>query len=286
MRIKILKLNNFCGYRNAVFNFGNFTCLYGPNGIGKTTVLNAISLLCTSLDFSAPMDIMNSRPDMVMTISPEARLRKFLEKNIRVSDGQSDKQFNLEGVFEHEGKEYSVMLNERGFVQNDIIKQPWWWNGLTYFTKFDTDMGTFILPEHLWPKFSSSYENITGIKIDPDFYDENIDGKKETFAINFWLNKPNGRIDQKKASAGEKKIAKALSQVVMLPPERLPHIALVDNLEMHVHYKRHLRMVDEIKSIFSGIQIIATTHSSVIIEQYEPKSDMIDVEDIINKGAV
>lgn len=47
MRIERLELTNFRSYRKQVFKFGQMNVLLGPNGVGKTNVLEAINLLVT-----------------------------------------------------------------------------------------------------------------------------------------------------------------------------------------------------------------------------------------------
>lgn len=281
MRIKTLSLKNFCGYQSTEFSFGDFTCLFGPNGIGKTTVLHAVSLLASSLDFAS--DQADTPGGWKPTITPEQRLRAFLNKNVRnVDDG--GKAFEAAAIFEHEGKDYSVILNENGFLKNELVDQPFWWVGLCYFAKFDADMVNFQLRYDLWPKFKRAYEGITGFQVEPDVYTETDlkalkkQGECTDYVIGFDMLKPDGKVHSRRGSAGERKIAKALSQIVNLEESRQPNIVLCDNLEMHVHHKRHLKMVEELKTLFLGKQVISTTHSSVLIEKYEPKEDMIDIE--------
>jgi len=278
MKIKTLHLVNYCGYSDVTFDLNRgFTCLYGPNGCGKTTVLTAVSSLCSSMDFTSD------------AVTEDMRRKKFLEPNIK--EGQ--KGFEVAGIFEHEGQDYEVILTHEGWKKNDILKQSWWWPGLTYFAKFDTETKSFCIHKDIWPRFKEAYEKIMGFEVEPDFYDD-VDERtihkptaerviRGTYAINFWLNKSTGRIQQPRASAGEKKVAKSLSQIVNLPQNRLPQIVLVDNLEMHVYSKRHLIMFEVIKDIFKNMQVLATSHSTVIIEQYEPKTDLIDVEALIIK---
>lgn len=45
MRLDRLELNNFRSYKKKMFKFGDLTVLYGPNGVGKSNLLEAIYLL-------------------------------------------------------------------------------------------------------------------------------------------------------------------------------------------------------------------------------------------------
>ena len=47
-----------------------------------------------------------------------------------------------------------------------------------------------------------------------------------------------------------------------------------------IHDTRHLAMIEVLKDLFKGKQIIATAHSSVIVEKYQPKEHIMDVERI------
>lgn len=287
MIVKSLYLRDFRGYPEASIEFRpDFTCLIGPNGIGKTTALEAISLLCSSLDFKDDKPSDATDEEWVPRITGQQRLEAYLRRNIRLyGEPGGAKGFHLEGVFEHGGREYRVGLSEKGFALNDVVGQDWWWPGIVYFARFDTEMNSFQLRPGLWPRFKRHYEGITGFEVEPE---EMVETELERLGMDgrvitgFYLDKgPRGRIHSRRCSAGEKKIAKALAQVVNL--ERKPHIALVDNLEMHVHYKRHLRMVEEIRKMFAGMQVVSTTHSTVIMDEFGGQDGVVvDVEEVLH----
>lgn len=291
MRIEKIHLENYRGFTEATVRLGDFACLFGPNGIGKTSLLEAASLVCSSLDFG-DMAVSEENEAGSALITPDMRRRKYLEKNIRnVGEEDSATGFLVAAEVSHGGQNYEVVLTHKGFEKNDIMEQDWWWSQMCYSTRFDVDMGAYVLPMDKWDVFARHWEAITGFSVDPDVYvvnpneDEDMaehvsSEKGNEYAIGFWMNKKRGRVHFRKASAGEKKIAKALSQIVCLPPERFPHVILVDNIEMHIHYQRHLAAIEAIKEIFAGSQIIATTHSTVIIDEYEPREHLIDVEDL------
>ena len=270
MKIKHIKLENFRIFDKIEVDFVDFSILTGTNGIGKTTLLGAVSLLCSSLDYNDPK-----------------RLKAYLGINIK-HYGTSDQRpgFLAEALFEHEGKNYEVVLNQDGWVKNEILNEPFWFGGMTYFSSLDVDRQAFQLKLSLWPDFAKSYETIMGFSIDPDVYEDTMlkrIGEEADIVTGFYLNKPQpqGRSRLSIASGGEKKMAKALAGIICLPKERRPHIVFTDEIERQIDYRRHLVMMAEIQRIFEGTQVIASTHSETIRRDYEPKSNIIDLEKIL-----
>lgn len=281
MKLKVLSLKNFCRHVDSVFEFKDFACLIGDNGVGKTTVLNAISLLTSSLDFRGGLEMaadLSEGLGMITSITPEQRLRAYLHPNVRhVGQVSGATGFVVSGVFEHEGKDHEVVLTEKGFLKNEIVDKPWWWAGISYFAKFDSDMVNFQLKESAWPKFAKAYSGITGYELEPDVYGD-PDLGPDNIVVGFWMKKDGGKVYSRRASAGEKKLAKSLSQPINMPVERQPHIVMVDNMEMHVHKNRHLRMFAEVQELFSGMQVVATTHSETVIREYQPREHIYDLD--------
>jgi len=296
MKLVSLRLKDFRGIQEGEFTFGDFTCFVGPNGYGKTTILEAVSLLCSSLDFAGdapvmqPLGVGQSEGDkdaLVVNNIAEKRLTEFLKKNIR-NEGEDNacSGFRVEGTFEHEGITYDCAMTEKG-AEKDMTGYPFWWPGICFFTKFDVEMSKFQLRADLWPKFKKSWDAITGYPAcDPEIMTFKALAKREAnpdYVINFKIDKPTEGVRQackvpcRRASAGEKKIIKSLSQIVNLEIERQPHIVLIDNAEMHIHWTRHLKAIQELKDIFAGKQIVSATHSLPIINDYHPKSDIIDL---------
>lgn len=293
MQIKSLYLKDFRGYPEAEITFHEFTCLFGQNGSGKTTILDAISLLCSSLDFSgqeadsAPGGFITSSTAFSPTVSAKARMHGYLKKNIRnVETPEQAPGFLLSGKFEHEGKTHEAILNQEGFLKNEVTSHSVWWPGMVYFAKFDLSMVNFQLREDQWSKFKESYEEVTGYTVEPEIHvvaELEKKGLPSRIVTGFFLKKPTGTIYCRKCSAGEQKLAKAFSSILNLEDSRRPLIVLVDEIEKHVYSKRHLTMIKLCKKLFDGMQLIATTHSTPVIETYEPKDHLINVEQLFMK---
>ena len=93
------------------------------------------------------------------------------------------------------------------------------------------------------------------------------DSKNElSFYQDFVIDKGGVKVHYKSMSAGEKKIATLLRNLCDPAIIDKSDIILVDNLEMHVYFKRHTRMIDQILQNFPTKQFIVTSHSSIMIE--------------------
>lgn len=88
----------------------------------------------------------------------------------------------------------------------------------------------------------------------------------------FIIRKGDIRVHYKRMSAGERKIATLISDLCQPHLTAGKDIMLIDNVEMHVYWKRHKRMVDKLRACFAGKQLLCTTHSSVVINHVEPEA--------------
>lgn len=285
MILKSLSLKTFCGFEKLDITLNpDFNCFIGPNGSGKTTVLQAVSLLTSSLDFGDNSDVEAPGGFKVAKVAGN-RVQQFLRKNImHIDEPNSAKTFEVAGVFEHEGQRYEVVANHQGFVKNEILDKDFWWPGIVYKSSFDFKHVTFQLRESLWPRFKKAWDAITAYPaVDPDTY--TIKKLKQegdnNYVIGFKMTKPKkGLIHTSKASQGERIIMKSLTQILNLEDERQPDIVLIDEIEQNVHYLRHLLAVEEMKQLFADKQMIVTSHSVPIIQTYQPRSHIFDVEQL------
>lgn len=337
MYLKKLKLVNYCGFAQHELDFTkpngqpfNFICFFGPNGIGKSTLLNAIELLTMNTTGQTADRIKEKLAKFVRNEDYMGAYQRvggmgykdgFIVKRIE----DKTQQMLIEGTFSDGKAEYIVQLTEFGFIRNDLCpippegasdsyadhmkcSGPFGKNHLTFRQRLihgmksdsDLSMSKFQLKTAQIKAFQNIVHDITGFKtecINPSgVVEEDLE-----YCTDYVLIKGKHRIHFKSMSAGEKKITKSFSILLNLiddleHPRRqdqgeialpgFPRIVLMDNVVMHVYYKRHVSMVDRIKQTFGNRQIFATTHSGTLIQRYldgqnDQKNELwIDLEPI------
>lgn len=323
-----LSLTNFCNYKKHTFNFLNdrgepyhYVCFFGPNGIGKSSLLEAISLLT--------MNQRGRRPDYV-----KRSLAKYIRNNNYDPSTnpvdleaiqESEPSMFIEGTYLLDGKEYTVILSDCGWLRNDLIPihpdaeapeeivatatmGPWGENYLRYvqriahFVSTDSDLSLnqFQLIKAWKPEFERIVSEIMRWPVEC-IQPTEIQNRKKShneYCTDVIIKKNELNIHFKRMSAGERKIIKSFSNLFNLmydlahpgdSSEQMlnwPRLLLLDNIEMHVYYDRHVRLIDSLKSVFREQQIFATTHSGVLISRFlKGENDhetelMIDLEKI------
>lgn len=301
--LKKIKLQNFCSYQNHTFNFEKshgipyrYICFFGPNGSGKSTLLEAISLLTASHQGRSSDNIIRSLKKFV-------RNKNYNPSYNRIINDDNLPRMEIEGTFILNDNEYIVRISQDGFERNDFEgdKSPWGENSLFYRKRLshlitsdsDLSMSKFQLRKEkieLFQKITSSIMRYPTICERPS----GLVPMDEEYSTDFVIIKNKHNIHYKRMSAGEKKVAKSFSQLLNLiydlehpdPGEPAligwPRILLIDNVEMHVYYDRHVQMIECLKENFPNQQIFTTTHSGILIERFLKKENDQDSELMIN----
>jgi len=312
-----LKLQNFCSYKYYNFNFKKpngspypFICFFGPNGIGKSMLLEAITLLTANQTGRNPENIRRSLQKYIRNKDYNPSYDRIsghkYKDGFAISQEKNPTKMIIEGTYELDGKQYIVRLNQDGFERNDFVTEsPWGDDHLLYrqriahFITSDSDlsMSKFQLRREQMKQFESITSKImrypTECIVPSGFLEAD-----EEYCTDFIILKKDHRIHYKRMSAGEKKISKSFSELLNLtydlshpdPGEPVlkgwPPLLLLDNIEMHIYYDRHVDTVQCMKENFPKQQIFATTHSGILIERFlQGKNDqetelMINLEEI------
>ena len=297
-KLKSIRLQRYYGYLDTSFNFvredgkiNDMCVFYGPNGIGKSTVLNAVVLACTARRLEAFSNL------------DDDRNKAFFKKMVFSEDGlrgyemfsKDEKPMILTAKFDEDGIEKVVEINsEKGVVRNELTNED-------SCVKIDADhpmnMNKFQIHKDYSEKFLDLSNTVYGLNCElgktvneqnqyankkiqelVGIFDgeinKNINTDYDIYA-DFVINKiyPKTRVHYKNMSDGEKKIATLIRNLCEVPND----IIVIDNIEMHVYFKRHKTMIDKIKSVFPNKQFIATTHSGVLVEKMD-KEELYDIE--------
>lgn len=289
VKVRSVRIQNLKGYKDYFFDFSDgdlecksFACFHGPNGTGKTTILDVIQLIFSNFD--------NYDDD---------RRRAYLGKSVRNEDGlssgiYSDEDFLVTAIIQKPSctghpEVYEIKINKNGFISDhpDYIKRVLY--RLFFYARLDKELHQFQLNRDKWPIFKELTEAVTGFEIEEkkNVFDLSEDPVQadllQKYVLGFWIKKPHEKISHTECSDGERKIIKSFS--TLLNMEYTPKIICIDNITMHVELGRHIALINAIKKCFPDSQIFATTHSYRMSRNFGSKNQMYDLRLVTNPDA-
>jgi len=299
IRLTKLELVNFGKYEDSVISFNDgvnplsMICLVGPNGTGKTTILDAVTMLCSNYSGYTPQRF----SDMMFH-----RVRNWM--HIEDDDKMKNASFSVKGTFEavypvwedpykYDGAkiisknnnsvktEYVVEFTRHKFRSRhpEFIEQRL--ARYCFMARFDNELTQFQMRRSKWPLFQQLFSAVTGFPIeeDIDMFHDTSDSRmrriKENYVLGFLVRKPKETIRQKMCSAGEKKIAKCFSTILNATVQ--PSMIIVDNVLMHIEVGRHLSVMNSLSMCFSNSQLIVACHSTPVSKCFPDRESLFDM---------
>jgi len=279
MKLKQLYLSNYTGYKEATFNFTNdngdinpISIFFGPNGCGKSTNLHAMRLI-GNIGW-----LKNRKNDLLfrkLIFHPDydPHLPHFMI---------NDNPMKVEAIFvDDDGNEKVARINSDhepdGVVENEVNDR-----NVCVFVDADHQINRqkFQLPADGAELFLDMARIVYGYDVElgisvSTFEGEDSDGEGVGERVDFYqdvvIDKGDSKVHFKSMSDGERKIATLLRQLCDPSIINQANIILVDNIEMHVYFERHAKMIDKLIESFPDKQFLVTSHSGTMIDHVKEK---------------
>ncbi len=286
-------------------NFNKINVFFGPNGCGKSTGMGAISLLLRAQMFQkrdqqsdnlllrkhkyhndydpSYIGFQKSTSEMVIKGTFSDGEKDYIVEIINddvvkneLSNRKLDNAILIDADHPLNNNKFQISATQKELFEY-LAKSIYGYN--CYLCKPVNINGTEKSNENL-KRIISAYANLKeeNKKNDDKFSIEEIyntlvstEDSKDLLFQDFVIEKGDVKVHYKAMSAGEKKIATLLRSLCDPNLVNKSDIILIDNIELHVYFKRHANMIDKILERFSDKQFIVTTHSSVIIEHVANK---------------
>ena len=292
MKINSLEINNIAGIKKLVLSFNeNMNLICGPNGIGKTTILE-----CIGHTFSISSTKILKKNALSETANFIANLTldgTVVEKTIDIQEFTPVKQSSIQGL--HEGATYLIMLKanrifdylELNSVNKDIAKPVnIMWEEAKYGVKIN-EIKNWFVNRYLYSAHADSLsaEQIHNLNLAKECFsiiDEDFKFSRVLASDNeIMLNTPNGEIYYEYLSSGFKSVISIIFGIIKdiefrfknpcIKADEFNGIILIDELELHLHPSWQSKIATILTQVFPKAQFIATTHSPHIIQNAKPQ---------------
>ncbi len=307
--ITSIKLQNFKGHRETVVPLGRMTVLVGPNGTGKTSVLQALELLTRLID-EGPRDVLRG------DLHPRDLLHRASEVPIAltVSGMEGDAPWDI-----------NVKIGVPAVGENSSVSLAWSFDGPTY------SQNKVELPfQNIWGAASlmrracgpavlysfdarqiaaTSYSDeeqpsvevdggntatvLAALKLENEEVFERIEQELRKIVPSIQrirvrrVRGPQGTerhighkifLDFKGASdvpahAASEGTLVTLSLLTALCSPNRPRVLLLDDIDQSLHPQAQMELMRELKKLLEGVpdlQIVATTHSPYVLDELDP----------------
>lgn len=301
MKIQRLEIENFCGIRELEINFHpRLNVFAGKNGVGKTTILNALSktLNVARLNHVTGNERQNLEsnaiiyPDDILLGAKEADIKlQLLFKNKTVNTSSSSNPEKItSNLFKH-FPEAATYLSYRIFSEDrtteKITSSSYYFNWISEREALENNqIRRFIDSGKVFGKdyfqrdqtlqlIKTAVENITGFA--GLFHDRECN--EFTLRKNFGTEENTLLFYQ--LSSGEKHLIAFVVALTVFLAQCFPEaenplqeeaVFLIDALELHLHPSWQREIIPKLLHSFPNCQFIITTHSPQVLGNVKPES--------------
>ena len=292
MKIKSINISGIGGIGNLNIDFDdnmNFIC--GPNGIGKTTVLECVAhsfsvsgtnilkrnVSSESGKFCAVIDIdgQNNRTESaIIDFAPDKQskingLHQYSDKLLSLKVTRTFQYQPLNAVSKDVNKNNNTSYEEAKHGININEVKNWFVNRYLYSAHENT------LTEEQLHNLDLAKKSFS--LLNPEFSFSKVLASSNEIMI----NSPNGEIYYEYLSSGFKSCLSIIFGIIKdielrfkdpcIKADEFDGIILIDELELHLHPEWQAKIANILVEVFPEIQFITATHSPHILQSAKPR---------------
>lgn len=261
VKIEWIELNDFSPFVGFHLPFNpNLTVVAGPNGVGKSRLLEAIRLALTGPGYGGwPTRVRMSSYEEPADTSPVV-MKLVDNENVERPPLIS---FSASRDIEYSGVRGLRRLSDLYVPDNTSPQFKDWFVQVEYQLSRKRELGYF-----------SRYNFMTAQNIF-NILDPNVSFKEVNSENDILVNTPNGPLEFEKLSAGFRSAFRIMFEILhaiewqsqgMAPLETYGGIVLVDEIDMHLHPVWQGDILKHLRLLIPRAQIIVTTHSAHVIQ--------------------
>lgn len=298
MKIRTLDIKGIGGIRSLSVHFSDqMNILCGPNGVGKTTVLE-----CVAHTFSAnttnilKRNATSAQGSFLAVVFDETSERRH---ELHINDFEPERQTHYSGLVQDAKKLFSFKVNRTFQYQMlDAVRKDTEKN--EYQAGEEAKYGQNFMEIKNWFVNRYLYSAHPGVLTPEQIY--NLELAKRCFSLlnpNFSFSKvlassneimiqtPSGEIYYEYLSSGFKSCISLVFGIIKeiefrfksptITADSFDGIVLIDEIELHLHPEWQSKILSILKDVFPACQFIVTTHSPHVIQGASP-SEIIALE--------
>ena len=287
MKINSIEINNVGGIKSLSLNLNqgfNFIC--GPNGIGKTTILECIAHSFTSVSSTIlRRNAMSECGEIKASIDNNGQ---NINTNVEIRDFEPVKESHINGLDQHAIKLLSLKVTRTFQYENiDAVRQDNVKKDYNIYEEASTgvnisEVKNWFIHRYLYSKHDNAMTS---------FQLHNFELAKECFSLlnknfNFsrvmassndiMINTPSGEIYYEYLSSGFKSCLSIIFGIIKdiefrfinpgINADEFDGIVVIDELELHLHPEWQSKIAKVLQKVFPKVQFITSTHSPHIIQ--------------------